>query len=175
MAERSGSGEEQQKNKGNGLFRVKAGLFLACSAGIGLLAGFGGAIATTRRQDPKSFDDGIVGPRRSAATPRPSPNNLHQTGAALATKALAYGTAYAIAGCSVFFFGIWKLSGATDLADFRQRAGSVLPRIPKKENPNERKEFSGLNDFIQYIIDKDEEEKIAKVKKVKGLQNEERT
>lgn len=51
----------------------------------------------------------------------------------------------------------------------------MLPRIPKKENPNERKEFSGLNDFIQYIIDKDEEEKIAKVKKVKGLQNEERT
>ena len=55
MAERSGSGEEQQKNKGNGLFRVKAGLFLACSAGIGLLAGFGGAIATTRRQGAKKY------------------------------------------------------------------------------------------------------------------------
>ena len=79
---------------------------------------------------------------------------------------------------SILFFGIWKLSGAKDLADFRQRAGSVLPRIPKKDNPNERKEFSGLNDFIQYIIDKDEEEKIAKTKEGtsnKRLQNEERT
>lgn len=178
MDERSYSIEEQQKNKGNGLFRVKAGLFLACSAGIGLLAGFGGAIATTRRQDPKSFDVGIIGPRQSVNTPPSTPKNLHQTGAALATRALAYGTAYAIAGCSILFFGIWKLSGAKDLADFRQRAGSVLPRIPKKDNPNERKEFSGLNDFIQYIIDKDEEEKIAKTKEGtsnKRLQNEERT
>lgn len=150
---------------------------MACSAGIGLLAGFGGAIATTRRQDPKSFDDGVIGPRQSPVTPRPpTPRNLHQTGVALATKALAYGTAYAIAGCSILFFGIWKLSGASDLADFRHRAGSVLPRIPKKDNPNERKEFSGLNDFIQYIIDKDEEEKIAKAKNAslnKNLQNEE--
>ena len=128
--------------------------------------------------DPKSFDDGIVGPKQSANTPRPTPRNLHQTGVALATKALAYGTAYAIAGCSLLFFGIWKLSGAKDLADFRQRAGSILPRIPKKENPNERKDFSGLNDFIQYIIDKDEEEKIAKAKKAafyKRSQDEERT
>ena len=50
MEEKSFSTEEQVKNKGNGLFRVKAGLFLACSAGIGLLAGFGGAVATARRQ-----------------------------------------------------------------------------------------------------------------------------
>jgi len=164
MEERPDLEKEQQKSKANGLFRIKAGLFLACSAGIGLLAGFGGAIAAARRQDPKSFDDGVIG-HGSKSRPRPTPQNLHQTGVALATKALAYGTAYAIAGCSVLFFGIWKLSGARDFADFRQRAGQVLPRIPKKENPNERKEFSGLNDFIQYIIDKDEE-KITKDEKI---------
>ena len=46
-------------------------------------------------------------------------------------------------------------------------SGQILEKqkIPKKENPNERKEFSGLNDFIQYIIDKDEE-KITKDEKI---------
>ena len=50
MEERPDLEKEQQKSKANGLFRIKAGLFLACSAGIGLLAGFGGAIAAARRQ-----------------------------------------------------------------------------------------------------------------------------
>ncbi len=35
-------------------------------------------------------------------------------------------------------------------------------RLPKKNNPNERTEFSGLNDFLQYIIDKDKQEKANK-------------
>jgi hypothetical protein len=80
----------------------------------------------------------------------------------LASRALAYGTAYAIAGCSLVFIGIWKLSGAKDLEDFRLKAGSILPRVPKKYNPNERTEFSGINDFLYYLIEKDKEEKAAK-------------
>ena len=44
---------------------------------------------------------------------------------------------------SAFNFGLFRLS---------------------RKNPKERSEFSGLNDLLQYVIDKDEEEKRAKAK-----------
>ena len=87
---------------------------------------------------------------------------LHETGAKLAARALGYGTLYAIGGCSVLFLGLWKLSGASDLADFRTKAGSILPKVPKNDPPQSRTEFSGINDLLQYIIDKDTEEKSRK-------------
>ena len=38
-----------------------------------------------------------------------------------------------------------------------------MPRIPKKPpKPGERTEFSGINDFLGYIIEKDKEEQVAK-------------
>ena len=37
-------------------YKIKAGLFLATAGGIGLLAGFSGALATVKKQDPQSFD-----------------------------------------------------------------------------------------------------------------------
>ena len=90
--------------------------------------------------DPKSFDQGLVGGQPvdpCQPTPRvrpPTPADLHTSGAALASKALAYGSLLAIGGCSVLFFGIWKLSGAKDFQEFRQVCGGILPKIPKKEN-----------------------------------------
>ncbi len=42
-------------------FRLKAGAFLATAAGIGMLGGFGTAVAATKRQDPRHFDAGMVG------------------------------------------------------------------------------------------------------------------
>jgi len=74
------------------------------------------------------------------------------------------GTLYAFAGCGILFFGVWKLSGAENLADFRRRAGSILPRVPKNDPPIGRTEFSGINDFLHYIIERDEEEKKLKKK-----------
>jgi hypothetical protein len=71
----------------------------------------------------------------------------------------------AIAGCGVLFFGVWKLSGARDFEDFRLKAGSILPRIPKSNPPQGRTEFSGINDFLQYIIDVDNKAKEEKKKK----------
>ena len=70
---------------------------------------------------------------------------LNQSGAALAVRALGYGTLYAVVGCSALFFTIWKLTGAKDLNDFRIKAGSILPRIPKNDPPVGRTEFSGMN------------------------------
>ena len=84
---------------------------------------------------------------------------LHETGAKLAARALGHATVYAIGGCGLLFYSIWKLSGASDLADFRQKAGSILPKVPKNNPPESRTEFSGINDLLQYLIDTDEEKK----------------
>merc|ERR1719499_2687728 len=57
---------------------------------------------------------------------------LHESGAALATRALGWGTLYAFAGCGVLFCTIWKVMGVNNLKEFREKAGSFLPVIPKK-------------------------------------------
>merc|ERR1719369_2201234 len=85
---------------------------------------------------------------------------LHESGAALATRALGWGTAYAFAGCGLLFFTVWKIMGVDNLTEFREKAGNFLPKNPKE--PGERTEFSGINDFLGYIIEKDKEEKIIK-------------
>lgn len=140
-------------------YKLKAGLFLATTGGIGLLAGFSGALAAAKKQDPASFDKGLVGNLTQAERQH---MKLHETGAKLAARALGYGTLYAIGGCGLLFFGLWKLSGARDLAEFREKAGNILPKIPKNDPPQSRTEFSGLNDLLQYVIDKDQEEKANK-------------
>ena len=113
--------------------------------------------------DPSSFDKGLVGDvanQTESAGARQA--RLHSTGAALATRALAHGTAYAVLGCGAIFYAIWWASGATDLADFRRRAGSVLPAVPRNNPPQGRTEFSGINDLLQYLIDEDEKKKKEK-------------
>jgi len=140
-------------------YKFKAGLFLAATGGIGLLAGFSGALATAKKQDPKSFDKGLIGditPQERQA------RKLHDTGAKLAARALGYGTLYAVGGCGLLFFALWKFSGAKDLADFRQNAGNILPKVPKNNPPQSRTEFSGINDLLQYLIDEDNEQKNIK-------------
>ena len=58
--------------------------------------------------------------------------------------------------------------GVTNLKEFRETVGTVLPRIPKNPpKPGERTEFSGINDFLGYIIQKDKEEKLLKEKQSK--------
>ena len=84
---------------------------------------------------------------------------LAEAGTQLAIRALKRATFYAVSGFSLFCFLGWKLSGAKDLQDFRMRAGSILPRIPRNDPPQSRTEFSGLNDLLQYVIDEDEKKK----------------
>ena len=145
-------------------YRLKAGVFLATAGGLGLLGGFSSALGSARKQDPQSFDKGLIGDVSEAQREAHQKRVLHETGTKLARRALWYGTLYAVAGCGAIFFSLWKLSGAKDLADFRQKAGSILPRVPKNDPPQSRTEFSGINDFLQYVIDKDKEEKELKRK-----------
>jgi len=138
-------------------YRLKAGAFLTFAGGFGLFGGFATALASAKKSDPKAFDQGLV--------PKSKPDlakiKLHESGAALASKALAWGTLYAFAGCGLLFTAIWKISGAESFHDFRKKAGNILPVLPKKPSEG-RTEFSGLNDFLQYIIDRDKEEQTAK-------------
>ncbi|XP_011694897.1 PREDICTED: transmembrane protein 242 isoform X2 [Wasmannia auropunctata] len=115
-------------------------VFLSTVASISALAGFSRAVAVTRKRDPKHFGDGISGIK-----------GYHETGASLAIRALGWGTIYAITGCSLFFYGIWKLSGATNMEEFRFKMGSLLPRISKNDPPQSRTEFEGLTDLLTYI------------------------
>ena len=41
-------------------YRIKAAAFLTIIGGVGLLAGFGGEVATVKKQDPSSFDQGLA-------------------------------------------------------------------------------------------------------------------
>ena len=41
-------------------YRLKAAAFLATVSGFGFLAGFGGALAAVKKQEPTSFDQGLA-------------------------------------------------------------------------------------------------------------------
>lgn len=151
-------------------YRLKAAAFLATISGFGFLAGFGGALAAVKKQEPTSFDQGLALRtskrayknrqnktkfRRGSNIHQLTSVQIHESGAALAGRALAYGSLWAVVGCGALFFSIWKLSGSKNLKDFREKAGSILPRIPQNHPPVGRTEFSGINDFLSYIIEED--------------------
>ncbi|CAG9136215.1 hypothetical protein JYU34_016470 [Plutella xylostella] len=122
------------------LQRIKAGAFLASVAGISAFVGFGATVAAAKKTDPKYFNKGLHGSVE-----------LADAGAILALRALGWGSLYAIAGTSCFCYGIWKLSGAKDLKDFRIKMGSILPVLPKNNPPQSRTEFTGMNDLLTYL------------------------
>ncbi|XP_047986202.1 transmembrane protein 242 [Leguminivora glycinivorella] len=124
------------------LQRIKAGAFLATVAGISAFVGFGTTLAAAKKADPKYFNKGV---HASA--------ELADAGAILALRALGWGTLYAVAGTSCLCYGIWKLSGAKDLKDFRIKMGNMLPVLPKNNPPQSRTEFSGLNDLMTYLAE----------------------
>lgn len=74
---------------------------MAGVSGISALFGFGATLAAAKKQDPKYFGKGIEGSI-----------HLKETGVNLAVRALGWGTLYAFTGCGVFFYAVWKLSGA---------------------------------------------------------------
>ncbi|KFB39304.1 AGAP009165-PA-like protein [Anopheles sinensis] len=121
-------------------FRYRAGAFLATVGAASAIAGFSKAIMSAKKSDPKYFDKGLHG---SIA--------LHEAGTSLALRALGWGTLYAILGTGTICFGIWKLSGAKDMKEFRESVGRVFPRIPKNDPPKSRTEFEGLTDLMQYL------------------------
>nr|XP_034824485.1 LOW QUALITY PROTEIN: transmembrane protein 242 [Maniola hyperantus] len=122
------------------LQRIKAGAFFATIAGISAFVGFGTTLAAAKKTDPKYFNKGIHGSVE-----------LADAGALLALRALGWGTLYAIGGTTCLCYGVWKLSGAKDLKDFRIKMGNLLPVLQKNNPPQSRTEFSGMNDLMKYL------------------------
>ncbi|KAK6986112.1 transmembrane protein 242 [Biomphalaria glabrata] len=130
--------------------KLKAAIFLTTVTGMSILGGFGTTLAMSKRQDPTNFSKGIHGSRE-----------IPESGISLATRALARGSLYSVAGVSFICFAVWKLMGAHDLKEFRHKMGSILPTIPKKPEPG-RSEFTTIRDLFNYIIEEDEKEKRTK-------------
>lgn len=72
--------------------------------GISAIIGFSSTLAAARKQDPTSFGKGFVPTKE-----------LHETGASLAVRALGWGTLYAVTGCGLLFYSIWKFTGAKNV------------------------------------------------------------
>ncbi|KAK3734936.1 hypothetical protein RRG08_038960 [Elysia crispata] len=138
------------RNEPDKYYKLKAGLFLTSLTGASILGGFGMTLAMAKKQDPKNFAKGIHGSRE-----------IPESGVSLATRALARGTLYSVAGFSLFCFTVWKLMGVSNLAEFRYKVGTWMPKIPKKENPG-RGDFKTLRDLLNFIIEEDEREKTEK-------------
>ena len=51
----------------------------------------------------------------------------------------------------IAFLWYLELSGAKTAEEFRLKAGSILPRIPKNNPPQSRTEFENLTDFLRYV------------------------
>ena len=107
---------------------------MAVTGGFGLFAGFAGALGQAKKQDPAGFDKGLAGaagdPAVEAATRDAvrrldsaaleqlrSEAALHESGAALARRALGWGTLWAVAGCGAIFLSVWSLMGVSSLAE----------------------------------------------------------
>ncbi|XP_070496309.1 transmembrane protein 242 isoform X2 [Chironomus tepperi] len=130
------SEDEKRKHK----FRATA--FIVGVAGISALIGFSRTLAIAKKNDTQYFDKGI------------SANSIEmtETGAQLALRALKWGTLIAIIGTGSLCFGVYKLSGANDLKEFRIICGNILPRIPKnKEHSQSRTDFENLSDLMSYV------------------------
>lgn len=88
-------------------FVLASAAFLTCvAAGAGIFT-FASTLATARKTDPNMFSKGQTPPSPSA-----------ETGVQLALRALKWGTFYAVSGCGLFFYGVWKMSGANDASIF---------------------------------------------------------
>ncbi|XP_012258744.2 transmembrane protein 242 [Athalia rosae] len=120
--------------------KLQAAMFLTAVTGVAALVGFGTTVSAARKQDPKYFNEGLSGTKA-----------MTETGALLALRALGWGTVYAVTGCSILFYGIWKLSGAKSAVEFRNAMGSLLPRLSKENPPQSRTEFEGLTDLLKYV------------------------
>ncbi|BET01023.1 Ulp1 protease family, C-terminal catalytic domain [Nesidiocoris tenuis] len=138
------SSTQEKKKFMNFNDRMQAGLFLGSISALAATGAFFATLAAAKRKDPKMFEQGTNLAMRVRG-------DYDESGVELALRALKWGTFYAVTGTGLICYGIWKLSGAKSMEDFRLRMGNILPKIPKNEVPVGRTEFAGLNDLLTYV------------------------
>lgn len=82
-----------------------AGVFLGSVAGVAALFGFSKTVMASKREEQKLLEKGII-----------EGVHLLDAGSSLAMRALGWGTLYAFLGTGTFCYGVWKLSGATNVS-----------------------------------------------------------
>lgn len=88
------------------LWNIAEAMFLTSVGGMAFMFGFGGAISSAKKKDTDAFDKGVT------------PNLKSESGVALASRALRWGTFYAVTGCGIIFFCVWKMMGVKNVIYF---------------------------------------------------------
>lgn len=83
---------------------LTAGIFLASVAGVAAIAGFSKTLAASKKQEQVLLEKGVIENVR-----------LLDAGSSLAMRALGWGTLCAFLGTCTLSYGVWKLSGATNV------------------------------------------------------------
>lgn len=90
---------------------ITAGIFAAGLTFASALLGGSIAISKARKTQDEYFKHA-----ETTANAIKTQQQLTAEGVSLAFRALAWGTVWAVGGCSLIFYGIWKWSGATDVS-----------------------------------------------------------
>lgn len=136
--------------------------------GVSILFGFGTTLAAAKKKDPHFFDQGLSGrfEGQAAAEPlsseavaamrRRAPGSISsaEPGASLALRALGWGSLYAVTGCSLLFYGIWKLMAVNDvsinpLSFYKRDKRGRFSLVCSSQSFNDR--FSRLRCAITYL------------------------
>lgn len=107
---------------------------------MSILFGFGTTLAAAKKKDPHFFDQGLTGQFEQrtgnsanetvTAMRKRVPGSIPsaEPGASLAIRALGWGTLYAVTGCSLLFYGIWKLMAVNDVSMNHPHHNRCKPR-----------------------------------------------